>query len=87
MDKIEQQNAILSKKAKEGFMGLGLLEDKIVHRDAHSTIFNIKGNTQLFEKLSQKNVVCAQRGEGIRLSLHFYNVVAEIDEILKIVKS
>lgn len=87
MDNIDKHNKALAKRAKDGFSQLGLLEDAIAKRNDHSTIFNIKGASQLFEKLTQKNVVCAQRGEGIRLSFHFYNVIAEIDEILNIVKN
>jgi selenocysteine lyase/cysteine desulfurase len=87
MDRVEQQNALLSKNAKESFGQLGLLEDEITQRNQHSTIFNIAGDDQLYEKLAQKNVICAQRGGGIRLSFHFYNLIAEIEEILNIVKS
>lgn len=83
MDKIDQHNKILSQKAKVAFSEMNLLQDSTAKRENHSTIFNIKGD----DKLSEKNVVCAQRGAGIRLSFHFYNVVAEIDKISKILKN
>ncbi|MFT6797588.1 MAG: cysteine desulfurase/selenocysteine lyase, partial [Maribacter sp.] len=56
-------------------------------REAHSTIFNIKGDTALFKKLLENDVLCAQRGNGIRLGFHFYNTLNEIDEIVRIVKT
>lgn len=85
--RISNQLKLLSQKAKTGFSKLGLLEEKVVSRAGHSTIFNIKGDMELFKKLSQENVVCAQRGAGIRLSFHFYNTENEIDAILEILKS
>ncbi|AWX45203.1 hypothetical protein HME9304_02215 [Flagellimonas maritima] len=77
----------LSTKAKTGFSSLGLLEEKVVLRNMHSTIFNIKGDKELFKKLEQENIVCALRGNGIRLSFHFYNTENEIDAIMDILKS
>ncbi|MEO9513425.1 MAG: aminotransferase class V-fold PLP-dependent enzyme [Flavobacteriaceae bacterium] len=86
VEHIANQITLLSTKAKAGFSELGLLEDRVVHRTGHSTIFNIKGDTELFKKLNNENVICAQRGEGIRLSFHFYNTEDEIDAILEILK-
>ncbi len=77
----------LSHKAKMEFANLGLLEKAVVERNHHSTIFNIKGNRQLFSKFAQENVVCSQRGDGIRLSFHFYNTENEIDAIVDIIRS
>ncbi|WP_420602717.1 aminotransferase class V-fold PLP-dependent enzyme [Flagellimonas sp.] len=77
----------LSQKGKEEFGSLGLLEEKIMKRPNHSTIFNIKGDEKLFHKLTQENVVSVLRGNGIRLSFHFYNTENEIDAIADILKS
>ncbi|TLX59403.1 aminotransferase [Stutzerimonas nosocomialis] len=40
----------------------------------------------LFERLKAEQVVCAQRGGGIRLSPHFYTPASVIDETLAIVR-
>lgn len=85
LDTIGAQNKMLSHKAKEAFVELGLLEDFTILREP-STIFNIKGGDELFKQLEAKNVICARRGEGIRVSFHFYNVLEELAEIVKIVK-
>jgi len=77
----------LSKKAKMEFGNLGLLEDSVVKRKEHSSIFNISANKDLYAKLLEKDVICAQRGNGIRLSFHFYNTENEIDKIVGILKS
>ncbi len=86
MSKIESQLNRLSKKAKIEFTALGLLEESVVRRKRHSTIFNIKGNDVLYQKLLENDVVCALRGTGIRLSFHFYNTEKEIDKIVGILK-
>ena len=87
MNKITEHNTLLSEKAKREFTALGLLEDSIVSRKNHSTIFNIKAKDKVFAKLLDNDVLCAQRGDGIRLSFHFYNTEKEIDAIVGILKT
>ena len=86
MENIETRINELSSKAKESFMELGILEEKVIPRKQHSTIFNIKAGQAIFDQLSKNDIVCAQRGDGIRLSFHFYNTLDEIDSITKILK-
>ena len=86
-DAIENQLKILSAKAKKEFTELGLLEDAVTARKTHSTIFNIKGDDALFQRLTQNKVLCSQRGDGIRFSFHFYNTEQDIDAIVKILKT
>ena len=87
MDKIASHNALLSKKAKKEFHELGLLSHSVRERKAHSTIFNIMGDGSVYQALLKNDVFCAQRGNGIRLSFHFYNTEDEIDAIVKILKA
>ncbi len=84
---IENHLKKLSDKAKKEFTELQLLNDSVVGRKSHSTIFNIKGDDALFQKLTENNVVCSQRGDGIRLSFHIYNSEKDIDAIVKILKT
>ncbi len=86
IDKIAQQNKLLSIKAREVLGQLGLLEDIVMKRKDHGTIFNIKGDEALFQHLKSNGVLCSQRGRGIRLSFHFYNTEKEIDSIVRILK-
>jgi selenocysteine lyase/cysteine desulfurase len=76
----------LSNKAKNAFSELGLLEQSVLERKQHSTIFNIKGDEKLFNKLTEENVVASPRGGGIRLSFHFYNTEEEIDVVETLLK-
>ncbi len=86
MQNIEKHLNTLSAHAKQGFAELEMLEDCVVQRQAHSTIFNIKADQRVYEALSKNDVICVRRGTGIRLSFHFYNTLEEIDAILKILK-
>ncbi|UJH68283.1 aminotransferase class V-fold PLP-dependent enzyme [Allomuricauda sp. SCSIO 65647] len=85
LQKIGNHNKALSETGKQLFGDMGLLEEAVVKRIAHSTIFNIKGDKTLLEHLRQNDIVCAQRGDGIRLSFHFYNTLQELEELAKIV--
>lgn len=87
MGKITAHNKKLSEKAKTVFADLGLLDSNTLEREKHSTIFNIKGNETLYQLLTKEKIVCAQRGDGIRLSFHFYNTETDIDKIIRILKT
>ena len=87
LEEIQNHLQKLSNKAKSVFSELGLLEQSVLERKQHSTIFNIKGDQKLFNKLTEHDVVASPRGEGIRFSFHFYNTEDEIDAIAKVLKS
>jgi selenocysteine lyase/cysteine desulfurase len=86
MKEITAHNENLSARAIKGFSELGLLNNEVLHRHQHSTIFNIKGNDLLFNHLMEANVVCSRRGKGIRISFHYYNSFEDIDSILEIIR-
>lgn len=65
--------------AKKEFSSQGLLEPMVEKRNAHSSIFNIKGDDRLFQFLRSKDIICAQRGAGIRLSFHYFNTEEELE--------
>ncbi len=70
--------ASISEKAKKYFSEMGLLKNDTLMRKGHSSIFNIKGDSALFEKLKQNNIICSLRGDGIRVSFHYYNTEEEL---------
>jgi len=84
-EQIEIKLNSLVSKAKSRFADLGLLEDKIVKRNIHSSIFNIKGDHDLFQKLSANNIICSKRGHGIRVSFHFYNSEEDLDKLIEVI--
>lgn len=86
MKEITITNERLSNKAMKGFSELDLLNKDVLRRPQHSTIFNIRGDDRLYNHLFESNVVCSRRGNGIRLSFHYYNTVEDIDSILEIIR-
>ncbi len=78
--------ASLYKKAKDAFAELGLLKDDTLHREKHSSIFNLKGDKQQFQKLAANNVICSLRGGGIRVSFHYYNTDEDLEKLLDLMK-
>ncbi len=83
MELVQERIATLSKRAKQEFLAMELLGDMVVKRDQHSSIFNIKGDTQLYNFLKSENIICSQRGDGIRIAFHYFNTEEELDYLLK----
>ncbi len=86
VDTIDKQIMKLSAFAKTEFERLDLLENIVVKRANHSSIFNIKGGDDLFKYLENNDVVCSQRNGGIRVSFHFYNTKEDIQQIVKLIE-
>ncbi len=87
LDAIAEHLALLSEKAKQGFTKLNLLEEAVALREKHSNIFNIKGDDKLYQFLRANNIICSQRGNGIRLSFHFYNTEKEVGSLLALLQN
>ena len=85
IDKIEKKINLLSIYALDKLKTKKLLDTKILKRNNHSNIFNIKGDEKLYKHLLDNNVICSQRGNGIRISINFYNTKSEIDHFLSLV--
>lgn len=86
-DFIEQQIRSLAESAKLEFEQLGLLEEMVMKRKNHSSIFNLKGDEKRFHKLQENNIICSQRGLGIRISFHYFNTEEDLAQLLKVLKS
>ena len=84
-NEIETHLTSLKTKAKAAFEKLGLLQDSVVRRKDHSTIFNIKGDAHLFQKLKENGIVCSLRGNGIRVSFHIYNTEEDLEKLLALI--
>ena len=65
---------------------LNLLDDFSSKRKNHSSIFNIKLNEKDFKFLINNNVRCVKRGDGVRVSVHFYNSIEDIKSFISILK-
>lgn len=69
-------------------LGARLHTSKDPKRRAGILSFSLDGveNSALFERLKQHQVVCVQRGPGIRFSPHFYTKSRVIEETLAVVR-
>ena len=83
MGLVEARVLNLSELAKQQFSELDLLEEMVQKRNQHSSIFNIKGDTQLYNFLRGENILCSERGQGIRLSFHYFNTEEELNFLVK----
>lgn len=77
----------ISAEARQAFEKDDLLELAVSKRALHSSIFNIKGDDALFQHLRKHHIICSQRGDGIRVSFHYFNSSEDLDELLKTLKS
>ena len=83
MDLVQERIATLSKRAMQELTTMGLLQEIVVKREQHSSIFNIKGDAKLFDFLKSENIICSQRGDGIRVAFHYFNTEEELEYLLK----
>ena len=86
MATIEAQVKDLAREAKLAFEKEDLLEQAVVQRGLHSTIFNIKGSEALSQQLHQKNIISSRRGEGIRISFHYFNTLNDLDKLIDVLR-
>lgn len=73
---------VLTVLAKAALSDRDLLEPSVIKRKDHSTIFNIKGDDELYQKLKAKNILCIPRGKGIRIGFHIYNNHQDLECLL-----
>jgi selenocysteine lyase/cysteine desulfurase len=85
-DVIEGHLKTLSIAAKDAFANLNLLDEKTMNRNQHSTIFNIKGDQKIFNRLKEHQVICSLRGNGMRVSFHLYNTLEDIQKLVSVLE-
>ncbi len=86
IERITAINRELSAYAFKEFSKLEVLDAIVAERKEHSTIFNISGGQKLFDELRNNDIICSQRGSGIRVSFHFYNTAKNIAKVVDIIK-
>ena len=81
---IETRINELTVAARKAFTERGLLEESVVERKEHSSIFNIKGDNALVAHLIDNDILCIARGNGIRVSFHYFNTLDDLDKLLSV---
>jgi len=90
MEKVEQglsERVDHLQRELSAMPGVELLSPADPRRRAGILTFRIDGwdNQALFERLKSEQIVCAQRGGGIRLSPHFYTRTEITEQTLSII--
>ena len=84
-DAITAQINTLQSQAYEAFAERNLLDSYVIKRKKHSSIFNVRGDEKLYEKLKAHDIICSMRGNGIRISFHYFNTEADLEALLKLI--
>lgn len=87
LEVISEKIQALARFAKENFSEMGLLDDTTLAREELSSIITIKGDEALFQKLKEQNIICSQRGKGIRVSYHFYNTREDLERLMYVLRA
>lgn len=82
--KVSEPVKKLAQKAKIEFDKRNLLSEVVVSRKEHSSIFNIKGDQDLYEKLLEHGIITSLRGNGIRISFSFFNTQEDLYKLLEV---
>ena len=85
-ERLYENISSLSAKAKSRFSEMGLLKNDTLLRENHSSIFNLKGDKSLFQKLKENEIIASLRGGGIRVSFHYYNTEDDLDKLIEVLK-
>ncbi len=83
---VERYSMEMSQRVREALAAEGFLEESILSRERHSTIFNIPFDEQRFEALKAQGMICSRRGGGIRLSFHCYNNQEDLDRLMDVLR-
>lgn len=84
METIDKVIKELSREAHKAFVERDLLEDAVLGRPLHSPIFNLKGDHELYKRLRNNDILCIERGAGIRVGFHYFNTKDDLAALLKV---
>jgi selenocysteine lyase/cysteine desulfurase len=82
---IEEKTKTLAQEALQAFTERNLLDDYIVSRPVHSSIFKLNINDHLVQKIIDANITATARGAGLRVSFYFYNERQDLGRLLEII--
>lgn len=74
----------ISEKAKHKLTEGKWISPWVVQRKQHSSIFILEGAAGLYEHLIQNNIQCVQRGNGVRISFHYYNTEEDLNRLMEV---
>ena len=87
LEHVETYNRRLLAAVHSALSGLGLLDPVVEGRPEHGTIFNIPDPGGLYKHLRKNDLVCSQRGGGIRVGFHCYNTENDLDRLVELIRN
>ena len=84
---IEKKINKISEIAKQKFLELELLDPQIQLSTEHSNIFNIGGDSRLYQKLLLNRIICSFRGNGIRVSFGMFNSEYDLEKLITVLRA
>lgn len=84
MDFIETTTQQICREARKIFHSMGLIPDWMYSRPEQSTIMNLPLDEKTIEKLHDAGILSSIRGNGWRISFHFYNTQQDLDRFLEV---
>ena len=87
MDFIGKSNQQLCQSARQAFHSLGLIPDWMYERSEQSTIINLPLETETIDRLHAAGILSSFRGNGLRISFHFYNTSEDLNYFLEVLKA
>jgi selenocysteine lyase/cysteine desulfurase len=84
---IQNRIETTSISARELLAEEGLLSSAVLRRNEHSSMFNLSLSDAQFQYLYDHKIICAKRGNGVRIGFHYYNDQHDLDQLITTIKS
>lgn len=84
MDFIEKTSQEISQKARKEFHSRGFIPDWMYQRSEQSTIISLPLGSKSIDRLNAAGILSSIRGNGLRISFHFYNSLEDLDYFLDV---
>jgi selenocysteine lyase/cysteine desulfurase len=85
IEEIETKIGVLTRKAAKAFTDRNLLSNAVINRKGHSTIYNLNLPSEMIGKLLESGIIATSRGQGVRVSFHFYNSESDLEKLLEVI--
>ena len=82
---MEKKNKI-TQKAKQLLDADGFIDPWVLKRKIHSSIFILKGKKDLYKSLIKNKIRCVPRGNGVRISFHYFNTEKDLSRLIEVLK-
>ena len=86
LNTIYKKTKELKNYAVTQLIALKMIDPQIKDRIEHGPILSLNSRPGLFKFLYDKGIICSERGDGIRISFHFYNKQKDLDVLIGALK-